>query len=94
MALNFRAEQYLDNENLQLNSSELCRHAELQPTFVIYTILYVPKFILVMPEVLLRIDARPLSITGSPILPSMGLSMTWLQIQPCSWFTKYIFRYC
>lgn len=40
MALNFRAEQYLDNENLQLNSSELCRHAELQPTFVIYTILH------------------------------------------------------
>lgn len=88
-ALNFHAEQYLDRENL--NSPELHRHTELRPTFVIYTILHVPKYFLVMPEALLRIDVRLLS--GSSVLPSTSLS-TCLQIQLCSWFTKWIFGYC
>lgn len=87
IALNFHAEQYLDIGNLQLNSPELHRHTELQPTFVIYTILHVPKYFLVMPEALTRIDVRLLS--GSSVLPSTGLS-TCLQIQLCSWFTKFL----
>lgn len=91
IALNFHAEQYSDIGNLQLNSPELHRHTDLQPTFVIYTILHVPKYFLVMPEALIRIDVRLLS--GSSVLPSTGLS-TCLQIQLCSWFTKWIFGYC
>lgn len=78
IALNFHAEQYLDIGNLQLNSPELQRHAELQPTFVIYTMLHIPKYSLVIPEALLRIDVRLLS--GSSVLPSTRLS-TCLQTQ-------------
>lgn len=90
IALNFHAEQYLDIGNLQLNSPELHRHTELQPTAVIYTILHVSKYFMVMSEAL-RIDLRLLS--GSSVLPSTSLS-TCLQIQLCSWFTKWIFGYC
>lgn len=73
IALNFHTKQHLDNENLQLNSSELCRHIELQPTFEIYTILHVPQYFLVMPEALLRIDARLLLIIVSLVLPLLWI---------------------